>query len=71
MSVGRLPDAEAATVTLGLQLAEIRKEGGAATATEMAKHSFKQQAKALWAKDVRFRTFFGMFLMAMQQVCTT
>ncbi|KAJ7130959.1 general substrate transporter [Mycena filopes] len=72
LSVERQADAEAATVALGLQLTEIRKEGAAAgvgPGTVVAKQTFKQQAKELWAKDVRFRTFFGLFLMGMQQAC--
>jgi hypothetical protein len=73
LSVNRPVDAEAATLTLGLQLTEIRKEdetsaGGPARAA-VVKQTFKQQAKELWAKDVRFRTFFGLFLMGMQQAC--
>lgn len=70
LSVGRPADAEAATLALGLQLTEIRKEdeaGGPAVAAP--KQTLKQQVKGLWAKDVRFRTFFGLFLMGMQQVC--
>ncbi|KAF7352278.1 MFS sugar [Mycena venus] len=69
LSVGRAADAEKATLTLGLQLTEIRKEGEAASGTDTAKQTWKQQAKELWAKDVRFRTFFGLFLMGMQQAC--
>ncbi|KAF7335303.1 MFS sugar [Mycena sanguinolenta] len=72
LSVGRPAEAEAATLKLGLQLAEIRKEGETAAngpAAEVAKQTLKQQAKELWAKDVRFRTFFGLFLMGMQQAC--
>ncbi|KAJ7462013.1 general substrate transporter [Mycena latifolia] len=72
LSVNRPGDAEAATLKLGLQLTEIRKEGEASTgasAREVVKQTFKQQAKELWAKDVRFRTFFGLFLMGMQQAC--
>ncbi|KAJ6515328.1 general substrate transporter [Mycena sanguinolenta] len=70
LSMGRSADAEAATLKLGLQLAEIRKEDEAAAtgpAAEVAKQTLKQQAKELWAKDVRFRTLFGLFLMGMQQ----
>ncbi|KAJ7849804.1 general substrate transporter [Mycena olivaceomarginata] len=70
LSVGRPADAEAATLALGLQLTEIRKEdeaGGPAVAAP--KQTLKQQVKGLWAKDVRFRTFFGLFLMGMQQAC--
>ncbi|KAJ6536697.1 general substrate transporter [Mycena vulgaris] len=72
LSVDRPVEAEAATLTLGLQLTEIRKEDEAAAgghAQDIVKLSFKQQAKELWAKDVRFRTFFGLFLMGMQQAC--
>ncbi|KAJ7094404.1 general substrate transporter [Mycena epipterygia] len=72
LSVGRPSDAEAATMRLGLQLSEIRKEDEASVARptrDVAKQTFKQQAKELWAKDVRFRTFFGLFLMGMQQAC--
>ncbi|KAJ7018387.1 general substrate transporter [Mycena alexandri] len=70
LSVQRPADAEAATVMLGLQLTEIRKQGEAdRPATVVAKQTLKQQAKALWSKDVRFRTFFGLFLMGMQQAC--
>ncbi|KAF7335331.1 MFS sugar [Mycena sanguinolenta] len=72
LSVGRSADAEAATLKLGLQLAEIRKEDETAAtgpAAEVAKQTIKQQAKELWAKDVRFRTLFGLFLMGMQQAC--
>jgi hypothetical protein len=72
LSVGRAADAEKATLTLGLQLTEIRKEDEASASgpgAAVAKQGFKQQAKGLWAKDVRFRTFFGLFLMGMQQVC--
>ncbi|KAJ6492031.1 general substrate transporter [Mycena sanguinolenta] len=70
LSVGRPVDAEAAALTLGLHLTEIRKEDEAAAngaAVSAAKQSWKQQAKELWTKDVRFRTFFGLFLMGMQQ----
>ncbi|KAJ6560253.1 general substrate transporter [Mycena capillaripes] len=70
LSVGRPVAAEAAALKLGLQLTEIRKAGeisASGPATEVAKRSFIQQAKELWAKDVRFRTFFGFFLMVMQQ----
>ncbi|KAJ7068220.1 general substrate transporter [Mycena amicta] len=72
LSVGRVADAEKATEKLGLQLTEIRKEdelaagGGAA---QIANLSIWQQVKELWAKDVRFRTFFALFLMSMQQAC--
>ncbi|KAJ7937024.1 general substrate transporter [Mycena leptocephala] len=71
LSAGRPADAEVATLKLGLQLTEIRKEdeASAGPATQIAKQTFKQQAKELWAKDVRFRTFFGLFLMGMQQAC--
>jgi len=68
LSVGRPADAEAATLALGLQLTEIRKEDET-SAADVAKQTWKQQAKELWAKDVRFRTFFGLFLMGMQQAC--
>ncbi|KAJ7864919.1 general substrate transporter [Mycena leptocephala] len=70
LSVGRPADAEAAALTLGLQLTEIRTEDeatAAGRAVSVAKQSWKEQAKELWAKDVRFRTFFGLFLMGMQQ----
>ncbi|KAJ7506621.1 general substrate transporter [Mycena galericulata] len=72
LSVGRPTDAEAATVTLGLRLTEIQKEDEVSSggpAREASKQAFKEQAKALWAKDVRFRTLFGLFLMGMQQAC--
>ncbi|KAJ6515287.1 general substrate transporter [Mycena sanguinolenta] len=72
LSVGRPAEAEVATLKLGLQLAEIRKEdetAGTGPAAAVAKQTIKQQAKELWAKDVRFRTFFGLFLMGMQQAC--
>ncbi|KAJ7359236.1 general substrate transporter [Mycena albidolilacea] len=72
LSVGRAADAEKATLTLGLHLTEIRKEDEASASgpgVAAAKQGFKQQAKGLWAKDVRFRTFFGLFLMGMQQAC--
>jgi hypothetical protein len=69
LSAGRPADAEVATLKLGLQLTEIRKEDEASAGpTQVTKQTFKQQAKELWAKDVRFRTFFGLFLMGMQQV---
>ncbi|KAJ7628434.1 general substrate transporter [Roridomyces roridus] len=55
LSVGRSRDAEAAALRLGLQLAEVRKED--------------EQAKELFAPDVRFRTLLGLFLMGMQQAC--
>ncbi|KAJ7688666.1 general substrate transporter [Mycena rosella] len=67
LSVNRPRDAEAATLKLGLQLTEIRKEDEAAAGAQVVQQTFKQQAKELWAKDVRFRTLFGMFLMGMQQ----
>ncbi|KAJ7091942.1 general substrate transporter [Mycena belliarum] len=69
LSVNRSRDAEIATLRLDLQMAEIRKEEASAggVATEVVKQTFTQQAKQLWAKDVRFRTFFGLFLMGMQQ----
>ncbi|KAJ7131665.1 general substrate transporter [Mycena crocata] len=72
LSVNRPSDAETATVALGLQLTEIRKEGesvAGGAAKEVVKQTLRQQAKELWAKDVRFRTFFGLFLMGMQQAC--
>ncbi|KAJ6523470.1 general substrate transporter [Mycena vulgaris] len=69
LSVNRPVDAEAATLTLGLQMTEIRKNEAATRgpARDAVKQTFKQQAKELWAKDVRFRTFFGLFIMTMQQ----
>ncbi|KAK7053974.1 MFS sugar [Favolaschia claudopus] len=72
LSVGRPAEAEAAAIKLGLQLTEIRKQDEAATVStgaQVVKQDWKQQAKELWAKDVRFRTFFGLFLMGMQQAC--
>ncbi|KAJ7770997.1 general substrate transporter [Mycena maculata] len=72
LSVARPSDAEAAALTLGLQLTEIRKEdevSASGPAREASKQTLKQQAKALFAKDVRFRTLFGLFLMGMQQAC--
>ncbi|KAJ7506619.1 general substrate transporter [Mycena galericulata] len=72
LSVGRSADAEAATLTLGLRLTEIQKEdevSAGGPAREVSKQTLRQQAKALWAKDVRFRTLFGLFLMGMQQAC--
>ncbi|KAJ7690112.1 general substrate transporter [Mycena rosella] len=69
LSVNRPRDAEAATLKLGLQLTEIRKEDEAAAGAQVVQLTFKQQAKELWAKDIRLRTFFGMFLMVMQQAC--
>ncbi|KAJ6464574.1 general substrate transporter [Mycena sanguinolenta] len=69
LSVGRPAEAEVATLKLGLRLAEIRKEGETAASGPAAKQTLKQQAKELWAKDVRFRTLFGLFLMGMQQAC--
>ena len=71
-SVGRPRDAEAVTVKFGLQVTEVRKEDEAIAggpSAQVAKLTFVQQAKELWAKDVRFRTFFALFLMGMQQVC--
>ncbi|KAF7336888.1 MFS sugar [Mycena venus] len=70
LRVGRPADAEAATLTLGLQLTEIRKEGEISTsgpAANVPKQTLKQQAKELFSKDVRFRTFLGLFLSGMQQ----
>ncbi|KAJ7131666.1 general substrate transporter [Mycena crocata] len=67
LSVSRPTDAEAATLTLGLQLTEIRKEAASGPAKEAVKQTLIQQAKELWAKDIRFRTCFGLFLMSMQQ----
>ncbi|KAJ7098624.1 general substrate transporter [Mycena belliarum] len=69
LSVNRSRDAEIATLRLDLQMAEIQKEEASAggAAKEVVKQTFTQQAKQLWAKDVRFRTFFGLFLMGMQQ----
>nr|GAT54090.1 MFS sugar [Mycena chlorophos] len=72
LSVGRVAEAEKATTRLGLHVTEIRKEGELAAgdaAAEIAKLSPWQQVKELWAKDVRFRTFFALFLMSMQQAC--
>ncbi|KAF7301628.1 MFS sugar [Mycena indigotica] len=66
LSVGRVTDAERATLKLGLRLTEIRKEDELAAA-EAAKLTVWQQARELWARDVRFRTFFALFLMSMQQ----
>ncbi|KAJ7228698.1 general substrate transporter [Mycena pura] len=69
-SVGRPCDAEAATVKFGLRVTEVRKEDEAIAggpSAQVAKLTFVQQAKELWAKDVRFRTFFALFLMGMQQ----
>ncbi|KAJ7836209.1 general substrate transporter [Mycena leptocephala] len=34
-----------------------------------SRQTLKQQATELWAKDVRFRTLFGLFLMGMGQAC--
>ncbi|KAJ6473383.1 general substrate transporter [Mycena vitilis] len=70
VSVDRRVEAEAAALVLGLNLSEIRKEEATAEggkAAIVAKQSWKKQAKELWAKDVRFRTLFGLFLMGMQQ----
>ncbi|KAF8182142.1 general substrate transporter [Mycena galopus ATCC 62051] len=72
LSVGRPADAEVATLRLNLQLTEILKEdetSAGGPGSEVAKKTIKQQARELFAKDVRFRTFFGLFLMGMQQAC--
>ncbi|KAJ7265413.1 general substrate transporter [Mycena haematopus] len=71
LSVGRPAEAEMATLKLDLQLTEIRKEESSASgpAAEVTLQTLKQQMKELWAKDVRFRTLFGVFLMGMQQAC--
>jgi hypothetical protein len=72
LSVGRRSEAEAAARTLGLQPTEIHKEDegfGSGPAPEASRQTLKQQATELWAKDVRFRTLFGLFLMGMGQVC--
>ncbi|KAJ7860917.1 general substrate transporter [Mycena leptocephala] len=73
LSVGRRGEAEAAALTLGLQPTEIHKEDegfASGPAPEASRQTLKQQATELWAKDVRFRTLFGLFLMGMgQQAC--
>ncbi|KAJ7785292.1 general substrate transporter [Mycena maculata] len=69
LSVGRPSDAEATAVKLGLQLTELRKEDEVAGSGPASRQTFMQQAKQLWGKDVRFRTSFGLFLLAMQQAC--
>ncbi|KAJ6605850.1 general substrate transporter [Mycena sp. CBHHK59/15] len=72
LNVGRAADAEASSMTLGLQLTEVRKEDEAAAVGNVngnTRHNIMQQAKELWKKDVRFRTLFGLFLMGMQQAC--
>ncbi|KAJ7682083.1 general substrate transporter [Mycena polygramma] len=68
LSIDRPVAAETATRKLGLQISQIRKEDEE-SARRPATQSFKDQAKELWAKDVRFRTSFALFLMGMQQAC--
>ncbi|KAJ6450311.1 general substrate transporter, partial [Mycena vitilis] len=68
LSADRPVAAEVATLKLGLQLSQIRKEDEQSSGNAN-KQTFKEKAKELWAKDVRFRTFFGLFLMGMQQAC--
>jgi hypothetical protein len=35
----------------------------------ITRRNFKQQARALWEKDVRGKTVFCVFIMGIQQVC--
>ncbi|CAK5275578.1 unnamed protein product [Mycena citricolor] len=71
LHVGRALEAEAAASKFGLQFSEVRRDEAAAggPATDISKLSLVGQAKQLWARDVRFRTLFALFLMGMQQAC--
>lgn len=63
LHVGRHAEAEAAAVKFGIGITEARKE----SRTSVVKANVLKDAKRLWAKDVRFRTILGLFLMGMQQ----
>lgn len=68
--VGRHDQVHAAIIKLGMRQDEINSLGGPPpnVAHNKEKTSFWVELKQLWAKDVRFRTTFGVFMMVMQQV---
>lgn len=80
---GRHTEADMAGTKLGMTVVEAKHDEinvttrddsgpGANTVradtTKKSDNEFWTVAKLLWSKDIRFRTFFGVFLMAMQQV---
>lgn len=66
--VGRIEEAEAAWIKLGVSAVDAEKTEANAQRREIQREGWWKEAKQVWAKEVRGRTVLGVWLMGMQQV---